>query len=412
VETFQPGAGADKDEGRIERGWRLTQVAWKLVREDRTLLALALAGLVCTMIFASLVFVFSGYFGDAHQSRARVALLSTIAFFPTILVGVFFNVALASAASAAFDGEHMTAGEALRAAWGKRGRIALWALISAVVGTLIAEVASRIPGGGRLVAWLGGAAWGLATIFVIPILAIEGVGAADSLKRSAKLVRKRWGEGVTGYVSIGAWSVIAFIPLGILVAIGLGSAGRHPGAGVPMLVAAMVGVTALMAVVSATNQVFAVALYRHAIGAPVGGFSSADLEYPFNPDPARRKRKSWILRIGGGFLVAFAVLGAIVAIVGPGRHTAAEGYFHYYWTIGNAPAFSQGDPVTYHARRIGEVSDVEVEGAQLRVSIHVDPAFRYAVETHGAFAIGGPADPSLCVGTHGECGPPQGAGAA
>ena len=55
---------------------------------------------------------------------------------------------------------------------------------------------------------------------------------------------------------------------------------------------------------------------------------------------------------------------------------------------------------------------MEVEGAQLRVAIHVDPAFRYAVETHGAFAIGGPAHQSLCIGTHGECVPPQGASAA
>jgi hypothetical protein len=259
-----------------------------------------------------------------------------------------------------------------------------------------------------VVAWLAGAAWGLATIFVIPILAIEGVGAVDSLKRSAKLFKARWGEGVTGNIAIGAWAVIATIPLAFLIGIGGAVAGRHPGTGFPLLATGLVGLIAISTVVGATRQIFAVALYRYAIDAPVGGFSSADLEYPFTPDPARRKRRSWILRLGGSFLAVFAVFCVIVAIFNHGRHTAAEGYFHYYWSVGDAPAFNVGDPVRYHHQQIGEVSEVGVEDSQLRVSIHVDPAYRYAVESNEAFAVGTPAEPSLCIGTHEEChlGPP------
>ena len=58
---------------------------------------------------------------------------------------------------------------------------------------------------------------------------------------------------------------------------------------------ALVGLFAISTLVAATKQVFAVALYRYAIDAPAGGFAASDLEYPFVADPARRRRKSWIL---------------------------------------------------------------------------------------------------------------------
>jgi hypothetical protein len=403
VETHQPGAGADKDEGRIERGWRLTQVAWKLIRQDRTMLALALAGIGSTIVFTGLIFYFGGYFSHPSHSGARFALVAVLATYPSVLVGVFFNVALASAASAAFDGDHLAVGEALRHAWGKRGRIALWALISAVVGVLVSQIANRLPGGARLVAAVAGAAWGLATIFVIPILAMEGVGAIDSLKRSTRLVKSRWGEGLTGAIAIGAWLVVAAIPLGLLIGIGGAVARAHPGTGLLIVGVALASLLAISALAAATRQVFAVALYRHAIDAPVGGFSPADLEYPFTPDPARKKRRSWILRIGGGFLVAFAVLCVIVAIFRPDPHTAAEGYFRYYWKAGSQIGVSRGDPVKYDHRRIGEITEVTLDGSYLQVEIHVGPSYRNVVESNEAFPTGPLRGRRLCIGTQREC---------
>jgi hypothetical protein len=411
VETRRPDSRAKQDEGKIERGWRLTQVAWKLVQRDRTLLALALAGVACATVFSGLIFYFGGYFSHPQHSNGRLALIALIALYPSVLFSVFFNVALASAASAAFDGDHMTVREALRLAYGKRGRIALWALISAFVGVVIAEIANRLPGGGRVVGWLAGAAWGLATIFVIPILAMESIGAVDSLKRSAKLVKGRWGEGVSGNVAIGAWAVVATIPLALLIGIGAATAGRHPGTGLPLLATGLVGLISISALVAATRQIFAVALYRYAIDAPVGGFSSADLEYPFTPDPARKKRRSWILRLGGGFLALFAVFCIAVAIFHPGRRAAegyygsANGYFQYSWAAGEAPNLEIGAPVEYHGRRIGEIVRLSAEGSELRVSIWVVPAYRPSVEAHPAYAVGPPSYQHLCIGKHRECRP-------
>ncbi|HET9162472.1 MAG TPA: hypothetical protein VFN89_03370 [Solirubrobacterales bacterium] len=57
-----------------------------------------------------------------------------------------------------------------------------------------------------------------------------------------------------------------------------------------------VGAAALVAAValaSATRQVFAVALFRYATDAPVGGFAEADLRYPFSLAKKTRRTRLW-----------------------------------------------------------------------------------------------------------------------
>jgi len=61
------------------------------------------------------------------------------------------------------------------------------------------------------------AAWSVSTFFVIPLLALEGLGPGDALKRSVSLIRERWGEGLGGSASIGlAVFLVAVVPLYVL----------------------------------------------------------------------------------------------------------------------------------------------------------------------------------------------------
>ena len=404
METHVAPPGPYGKEGKVGRGWRLTKVAWTLIRRDRTMLTLALIGIACATAFTTLIFVLGGYFSHAHhhQSGGHRGLIALLALYPSILVAVFFNVALACAASAAFDGERMSVGEAIRMAWGKRWRIAAWSLISAVVGVIVAEIVSRLPGGAKLAGWLAGAAWGLATIFVVPILAMEGVGAVSAVKRSAELLRSRWGEGLTGNVAIGAWSVVVAIPAGLMLGIGAAIAQKQPGAGFVLVAAGLIALVALSTVVAATRQVFAVALYRYAIDAPIGTFSAGDLENPFTGQKGGEKRKSWILRIGVPFLALFAVLCIAVAIFHP-RRDGAEGYYRYSWYAQGAPDVGLGAPVEYHGRPIGKIVKVENEGTEIVTTIWVASRFRRFVESYSAYTVGPESYKHLCIGTAREC---------
>ena len=45
--------------------------------------------------------------------------------------------------------------------------------------------------------------WSLITFLAVPVIALEGTGPFETLKRSASLFRDRWGQQVTGNLAIG-----------------------------------------------------------------------------------------------------------------------------------------------------------------------------------------------------------------
>jgi hypothetical protein len=78
--------------------------------------------------------------------------------FPGIMassfVGVYFNVALVFAANEQIEGRRITVRLALSMAWSRRRVVFSWALLSAVVGTVIRAVESRLG------PWVGIRQWG------------------------------------------------------------------------------------------------------------------------------------------------------------------------------------------------------------------------------------------------------------
>jgi hypothetical protein len=276
-------------EGRIARSWRLTKTAWDLVRRDRAMIALALLGMTSALIWLGVFTLIGGYSANG-SSQGKVFLAVLIALYPSTFLSVFFNVALASAANAALDGRRLSFGEAIGESRKRLGKIALWSLLSAGVGALLAELSSRIPGGGRIASALVGAAWGLATLFVIPILATEAPtpGPVKALKESVGVIRKRWGESISGTVTISFWTVFVAIPAAMLLGIGFALIGGHSATAGAVLVA--VGgllLFAVMAISSAVQQVFSLCLYEYATDGTVRQFSEQDLSEP----PFKKRRR-------------------------------------------------------------------------------------------------------------------------
>ncbi len=266
----------------MARGWRLTKASWAVIRQDPTMISIALMGAGCGLAGAAAIGYFSGYFDSPTHARGHLALAAIIALYPLTFLSIFFNVALAGAAAAHFDGRPIGVREALGISWKRLGRIAQWSLLAAGVGLVLDELASRIPGAGRLASWLLGAAWSLATIFAVPLLAFEGTGPLETAKDSVRLIKGKWGEGITGLVGIGAWTVIVMVPVGILFGAGL-VVDRHDANLGAALIAIAVGALLLVSALSlATREVFSVALFRYANGSTDNGaFDIADLEQPF-----------------------------------------------------------------------------------------------------------------------------------
>ncbi len=132
-----------------------------------------------------------------------------------------------------------------------------------------------------LVARLAGVAWALATFFVVPVLAFEGLGPEAALRRSAALVRERWGEGVGGAAAIAtAVVVVGALPALALVAV----AAAIGGTVVPIALGAVAAALVVAAAVTgaALSAIFRVVVYGFARdGRAVAGFERAELAAAF-----------------------------------------------------------------------------------------------------------------------------------
>jgi hypothetical protein len=172
---------------------------------------------------------------------------------------IFFNCALAACAQECLAGGHPTVAFGLRRALDHAGAILVWAIISSTVGILLKFIERRVPFAGKIAVWLFGAAWGMASYLVVPVLIVENRNAGDSLRRSSRLLRETWGQQLTAGIRFG-WRFLLFFVPGIVVgAIGM--------SGYPSLIAvAVVYIVALAMVMSAAIGIFKVALYRYAVG--------------------------------------------------------------------------------------------------------------------------------------------------
>jgi Family of unknown function (DUF6159) len=267
--------------GRIRQGWELTKTSWAVLRSDRSLAVFpVLAGMTALLLGAA--FGFPAWALFDHDQNVVGVILAAIGLYALTFAGVFFNVALAAAAAQVLDGEDATVAGGVAVARRRLGPIAGWAAMVASVNVVVRGLQERAGPLGDLL--LGGiaVAWSLVTFLAVPVLALEGTGPIETLKRSARIFRERWGEQVTGQFSIGAIVFLAaLVPAAILFLIGLavGSVGMG------VLVALAVLILIVAAIVStALSQIFAVALYRYAVGkGATGAFTEEELAASVRP---------------------------------------------------------------------------------------------------------------------------------
>src|ERR1700743_3446324 len=264
---------------RIRRGWALTKKSWALLNSHLELVRFPLYGGIATIILG-LIFLGPGAFAlDQHSYGIGVPLV-VIGIYVLSVVGIYFSVGLEPCADRIFRGETATVGDGMAVANSRFGAICGWAALSTAIAVFIGVLENQGGALGDIAGRLVGAAWSLVTFLSVPVIAIEGTGPFETLKRSAALFRERWGQQITGNIAIGG---VVFL-LGILPALILIVAGFlvWPSTGVAggalIVIGALVMCVALL-VSKALSGIFGVALYRYAIdGQVLGGFSQEDLE--------------------------------------------------------------------------------------------------------------------------------------
>jgi hypothetical protein len=271
---------------RIHQGWRLTRTSWGVLRSDRSLAAFPVLAGIATILAAAAFGIPSVLFFDDDMTVPGV-IFAAIAIYLVTFEAVFFNVALAAAAAQVLDGRDATVAGGVAVARTRLSAISGWAAMVASVNVVIRALQERAGPLGDIL--LGGVAvaWNLVTFLAVPVIALEGLGPIDTLKRSAGIFRERWGEQVTGQVSIGALvAIAAIVPAAILVAIGVligGAVAIGVFVGLAVVIVIVAGVVS-----TALSQIFAVALYRFATGqGATGAFTEAELSNSVVPRKAR-----------------------------------------------------------------------------------------------------------------------------
>lgn len=250
-----------------------------MVRRDGALVALAVLGIVAAAVLAVVPLGVSLWaFSDDRNAVGWVLLL--VALFLAYFAIVFFGVAIVLAAADVLDGRDATVGAAVGGATKRIGPIAGWALVGAAVNVAFALIRDRGGVAGAILAGVGSAAWSLVTFLAVPIIAFEGLGPIATLKRSANLFRQRWGEQLTGNVSINgifflvSLPAIALLVLGLVVASGDG----NTAVGVVLAVVGAIALVAILVVGRAASATFGAILYRYAAtGETVGPLAADEL---------------------------------------------------------------------------------------------------------------------------------------
>lgn len=272
--------------GRIGRGWNLTKQSWSALRSDRALAAFPVLAGVASLCLAAAFWLPSGLLFNDGQNVVGT-ILAVIGLYLVTFVGVFFNVALAAAAGRVLDGEDATVGQGIAAARGRVRAVAGWALMLMTVNIIIRAIQERAGALGDIIMGGVAVAWNLATFLAVPVITFENEGPISTLKRSATIFRERWGEQMTGQFMVGGIVfLIALIPAALIVGLGF-LIGESVVLGVCIAIAVIIMVVAGI-VSAALSQIFAVALYRFAVGVgATGPFAQETLAGAVAPRGAR-----------------------------------------------------------------------------------------------------------------------------
>jgi len=255
---------------RLRIGWQLTKVSLGVLRQEKGLVLLPFLSLLFTGV-AWLVFFVSLFFIAGPSTWFGYWLFYVglaLVYFVTFFVSIYFNAAVMGAAMIRLNGGNPTISDGLKVARANIRRIAGWALVTATVGLILRAIAERFGWVGRIVAGVAGAAWGVVTYLVVPVLIFEKIGPWAAVKRSGSLLRQTWGEAAGGYLTLGGIFVLLALPGLLLILLG-GIVGGVPG----VLVGAGIAVVywlILALIGSAAQSILVTALYRYATTGKLG----------------------------------------------------------------------------------------------------------------------------------------------
>jgi len=236
----------------------MTKLSFAVIKQNKSLLMFPVVSGISMILILSIIFAGFWFIPELAEAPEWIfVILGFLIYLILFFIGYYFQAGLVACAYATMEGKTPSMGYGMKKANTVIGKLFAWAIISAIIGMILQAIESRVPFASRLI----GAAWGIATYFVVPIMVFEDVSAWQSLKRSWQVLKGSWGEALTGSVVttiIFVLLALLFIPLMILAA-------WMPGLPLTIIFAmiALGYLVFIMVLSSAVSTVLRTALYRY-----------------------------------------------------------------------------------------------------------------------------------------------------
>ena len=254
---------------KFSNGWTIALNSFKVLKENRQLIIFPiLSGVSIIVILASFiaaVFGFSGWnIDNLPDDPTVVSYLLLFAFYiVNYFVIVFFNMALIHCTSLYFKGQEVTVRQGIDFSISRIGSIFAWAVFAGIVGGVLRIIQENAGSLGKIITGLVGVVWSIATFFVVPVIAYENIGPIAAFKRSANLMKEKWGERIGAGFSFFLINLVGVVAIAI-VALIIGAVNVIAGVFIAVL-----GILLLLTIMSAVKTIFISAIYHNVNGDPV-----------------------------------------------------------------------------------------------------------------------------------------------
>jgi hypothetical protein len=254
---------------RFSNGWTIAINSFKVLKENRQLVIFPiLSGVSIIIILASFcvgILGFSGWDPNQVSEPGRMMSYALLFFFYIVnyFVIVFFNMALVHCTSLYFKGEEVTVQKGIDFSMSRIGSILGWAVFAGIVGGILKIIQENVGSLGKIITGLVGIVWSVATFFVVPVIAYENLGPLAAFKKSAMLMKQKWGESIgAGFsfvlIQLGGVAIIAVVAFAI--------------SAINIIAGIVIGVLLLLlfsVIMSTVKTIFISAIYHNITGDPV-----------------------------------------------------------------------------------------------------------------------------------------------
>jgi hypothetical protein len=253
---------------RLWRGWELALRTFRVIEENKSLLIFPLlSGASLALIVASFLSAVGGIPTLESVNELKVldyadllVLLFTFYLINSIII-IFFNMGLVRCLLKILAGEKADIPGSLLFACRRITSVLLWAIVSAVVGTLLKSSETRDKIFGGFMSGIFGMVWALATFFVIPSMVAEDLGVAGAIQRSSMLFKRTWGERIGATFSFTlVWGVV-FFAAAFIMAFFLLNISK-----IAFVIGLIVVGSCISCLTSTAETIFMTQAYRYAVG--------------------------------------------------------------------------------------------------------------------------------------------------